>query len=210
MTDTTANIFPGDPPMPVDGQLGFGGDPEEVAPEEPPQEFDLGPGLRLEERIDTADGEGIEARWEFGRWMLSHVPEGGKKLPDGFLEQLSETTGKSRTELKYRRAFAERYPDRDSLANVLANRSSWHDIVAALPGEKDRSEKREDRAQRAEQTALGLVRELRRKIGELDDDAVRKVAVRLTLAAEDQLASGGWEPEPGSCLVYESRRDGVA
>lgn len=101
-------------------------------------EFDLGPGLRIEQRIDAAEGEGIRARWEFGRWMLAHVPAGGKKLPDGFLDSLVEATGKSRAELKKRRQFAEKFADDGALANALSNRPSWHEIVNdLLPEETD-------------------------------------------------------------------------
>lgn len=97
-------------------------------------EFDFGPGLRMEERIDAAETDAITERWEFGRWMLTHVPEGGKKLPDGFLDGLAAATGKSRRELKYRRQFAEQFPTREALGNVLPNHRSWHDIVSqALP-----------------------------------------------------------------------------
>jgi hypothetical protein len=63
---------------------------------------------------------------------VTDVPEGGKKLPTGFLSALSEATGKSRSELKFRRTFAERFPTPDELANELANRSSWFDITQNL------------------------------------------------------------------------------
>lgn len=99
-------------------------------------EFDLGPGLRLEERIDAAEGEGIEGRWEFGKWMLSHVPKNGKKLPDGFLEQLTEATGKSRRELEYRRQFAEKFPT--GITQHVAEWGSWHEIVNDVLPEKEK------------------------------------------------------------------------
>jgi len=95
-------------------------------------EFDFGPGLQMEQRIDAAETDAITERWEFGRWMLTHVPEGGKKLPTGFLGKLAEATGKSQSELKYRRQFAEGHPDTDSLANALANHRAWRDIVSDL------------------------------------------------------------------------------
>ena len=98
-------------------------------------EFDLGPGLRLEAQIAGSDVEGIRARWEFGRWLLSQRV--GKKLPAGLLDQLAAATGQSRTELQYRVRFAERYPDEDALCNALHNHSSWHavinDALAATP-----------------------------------------------------------------------------
>ncbi len=58
-------------------------------------EFDPGPGLRMEQRIDAAETDAITERWQFGRWMLTHVPEGGKKLPDGFLERLTDATARA-------------------------------------------------------------------------------------------------------------------
>ncbi len=91
-------------------------------------EFDPGPGLRMEQRIDAAETDAITERWQFGRWMLTHVPEGGKKLPDGFLERLTDATGKSRAELKYRRQFAERFPTDEALATAVANHRSWTEI----------------------------------------------------------------------------------
>ena len=97
-------------------------------------EFDFNPALQMEQRIDAAETDAITERWEFGRWMLTHVPEGGKKLPTGFLARLSEATGKSRSELKYRREFAERIPTKEALANALANHPSWREVVSeALP-----------------------------------------------------------------------------
>lgn len=82
----------------------------------------------MEERIDAAESDAITERWEFGRWMLTHVPEGGKKLPDGFLERLAEATGKSRRELKYRRQFAEQFPTREALGTAVPNYRSWAEI----------------------------------------------------------------------------------
>lgn len=61
--------------------------------------------------------------------MLGRLPEGGKKLPTGFLSKLAEATGKSQTELRYRRLFAEKVPDRDSFVNTVDEYRSWHEIV---------------------------------------------------------------------------------
>ena len=102
----------------------------EAATEVP--EYDLGPALRLEERIDAAEHEAIRDRWEFGRWMLTYVPEGGKKLPDGFLDSLCEATGKSRSELQFRRRFAERCESEEALCNALHNHRSWGAVIDSL------------------------------------------------------------------------------
>lgn len=106
-------------------------------PEIAAAEFDFAPGLRLEERIDGAEGEGIEARWEFGRWMLGHVPEGGKKLPDGFLAGLAEATAKSRSELEHRRWFAAKVPTREALLTAVSNHRSWTEIRDKLLGSRN-------------------------------------------------------------------------
>ncbi len=106
-------------------------------------EFDLGPGLRLEERITASEGEGIHARWEYGRWLLAKRK--GKQLPNGLLDQLVAVTDKSRTELKYRAQFAERYPTEDEVANALATNSSWRDIVNSLSRRYDKRCKEEEK-----------------------------------------------------------------
>lgn len=98
-------------------------------------EFDFAPALRIEERIDAAEADAITERWEFGKWMLSHVPEGGKKLPTGFLARLSEQTGKSQTELRYRRLFAEKI-SAEGLVNAIDESRSWYSVVNDVLPEK--------------------------------------------------------------------------
>jgi len=101
------------------------------------REFDLAPGLRIEQRIDAAEADGIRERWEFGRWMLGHVPEDGKKLPTGFLGGLAKATGKGLSELKYRRQFAENFPSEEALATAVAKHHSWTGIRDAMKAERE-------------------------------------------------------------------------
>lgn len=144
--------------------------------------YDLAPALRLEQRIDAAEGEELRGRWEFGRWMLGFVPEGKKKLPDGLLAELEEATARSRAELKNRRQFAEEFDD-ERLANSLANRLSWHEIVNGVLG--SRCEESDEEAGlgidqlEVWQTPPDLIAELDREFGfDLHvaslDDALRK------------------------------------
>lgn len=98
----------------------------------PDPEFDLAPGLRLEERIDGAEGDAIEARWEFGRWMLTLIPEGGKQVPKGVRNALVAATHKSRQELGFRMQFAKVYGSPDELANAVSKLRSWHAIIQGL------------------------------------------------------------------------------
>ena len=60
-------------------------------------------------RVDAAEDDGIRARWEYGRALFRRRV--GKRLPDGFLEDEIEKTGKSRSELGYRMTFATRVED---------------------------------------------------------------------------------------------------
>lgn len=83
--------------------------------------------LMLDKKVDEAEGEGIMARWEFGRELLGERV--GKQLPKGRLDEVAETIGKSRTEVKYRVAFAEQYPTEQEVANAVDHFGSWHNIV---------------------------------------------------------------------------------
>lgn len=82
---------------------------------------------RLDQAVDVAEGEGLRARWEFGRDLLGH--RAGKKLPTGLLDEVVDRTGKSRSELQCRIRFAERFPDEVSLCNAVAQFGSWHAVV---------------------------------------------------------------------------------
>lgn len=98
--------------------------------------------VELDAEIDRAEGDGIAARWQFGRALLRERV--GRKLPAGRLDELVEVLGKSRTELQYRIRFAERYPTEIALRNAVAQCGSWHALVnealsstAHLSAEKD-------------------------------------------------------------------------
>jgi N6-adenosine-specific RNA methylase IME4 len=92
--------------------------------------------VHLDAEVDRAEGEGLRARWEFGRDLLGQRV--GKKLPAGLLDELAERTGKSRAELKKRVQFAERFPDEAALGNAVIQWGSWHAIVnEALPDQRE-------------------------------------------------------------------------
>lgn len=92
--------------------------------------------VRLDRDVDTAEGEGLRARWEFGRDLLGHRV--GKKLPVGLLDKVADRTGKSRVELKRRVQFAEQFADEDALAHAVSQWRSWHAIVNdALPAKPE-------------------------------------------------------------------------
>lgn len=85
-------------------------------------------------RVDTAEDEGVRARWEYGRALLRRRV--GKQLPAGLLDEEVEKTGKSRSELKYRVQFAEAYTA-DQVANALATFKSWSEIIRSLSAGRD-------------------------------------------------------------------------
>lgn len=84
--------------------------------------------VRIEERIGTAEGSGLRARWEFGHELLA-ARDGKGRLPNGYLKAITERTGVSRQELGYRALFAERFPTEEQLTNAVGQFKSWHQIV---------------------------------------------------------------------------------
>lgn len=94
--------------------------------------------VHMDQAIDKNEADALRIRWEFGLVMLAErLKNGGKNLPNGYLTELSERTGKSRSELKYRAQFAATYPSESELANALASCQSWRDVVASLKAAKD-------------------------------------------------------------------------
>lgn len=95
-----------------------------------------------DQRADAANGEGVRARWEFGRVLLAERV--GKQLPKGRLDEVAAMTGKSRAELKHRVLFAERFPTEGEVDNAVIHFKTWHAIVntaipAAAPTPRRRS-----------------------------------------------------------------------
>lgn len=97
----------------------------------------------LEDGIGRSEGTGIRARWDFGCYLRDHVPRGfGGRGKVGPLQAIASELNVTEQELRYRRAFAEKFPTVDKLALILTSLGSWHAIVTeALP---DRPEKPAD------------------------------------------------------------------
>jgi N6-adenosine-specific RNA methylase IME4 len=91
--------------------------------------------VHLDERIDANESDALRARWEFGQQMLS-ARDGAGRLPNGYLAELVERTGKSRRELGYRVQFAATYSE-DELCNALQLSPSWADTIRSLKADKD-------------------------------------------------------------------------
>ncbi len=83
---------------------------------------------KIEARITKSDEEGLRARWESGRKLLSQRE--GKLLPRGLLDAVATELGVSREELTKRMKFTEMYPTEDELRNAITQFGSWYQIVA--------------------------------------------------------------------------------
>jgi hypothetical protein len=81
-----------------------------------------------EERINGNDRVALRGRWEFGHEMLVHRDSKGH-LPKGFLTYLAGRTGKSRTEIRYRMLFAERFPTDEEFRGAVDVLGDWQRIV---------------------------------------------------------------------------------
>lgn len=92
--------------------------------------------VHIDQRIDAAEGDGLRARWEFGQQMLA-ARDGAGRLPNGYLAELVERTGKSRSELGYRVQFAAQFPTEEELSNALDSFTSWREVAKSLKAEKD-------------------------------------------------------------------------
>lgn len=89
--------------------------------------------VEMDRRVDAAEGEGILARWDFGRELLiEREANGGKQLPHGRIEAIHKATGKSERELRYRMQFAEQYRTREEVCNALPTLQSWRDTIDTL------------------------------------------------------------------------------
>lgn len=87
----------------------------------------------LDALVDKAEGDGIMARWEFGRRLLvEREANGGKQLPHGRLDAICAAIGKSRREVQSRVQFAEHYRSDEEVRNALRTFPSWRDVIETL------------------------------------------------------------------------------
>lgn len=101
-----------------------------------PLDSPLGRDLRrLEEKVRAGDRAGIEARWEFGRRLLERRGD-QKQLPKGLQEAIVAQHGISRSEVLHRIKFAEKYPAREEVSNMLDTSRTWRDITQTALYEK--------------------------------------------------------------------------
>lgn len=107
-----------------------------------PMDSLLGMSLRkIEARINTSEGDSIEARWEFGRELLRHRE--GKQLPKGLRAAVTELFGLKPAEITRRMQFAEMCRTKDEVVSAGTTYGSWRRIKSeALPKKPRRRRRR--------------------------------------------------------------------
>lgn len=90
----------------------------------------------LDKQIDENESCALRARWEFGREMLA-ARDGAGRLPNGYITELTQVTGKSRSELGRRVQFASMYETEEELSHAVGQFSSWREVWKSLKADKD-------------------------------------------------------------------------
>ena len=80
----------------------------------------------LEDAINHADGDGLRARWESGRYLLK-LRE-GSQLPRGMGAVVAKDLSIHRSELTARMKFAAKFQTEDQLANAISTYRTWFAI----------------------------------------------------------------------------------
>jgi DNA N-6-adenine-methyltransferase (Dam) len=89
--------------------------------------------VALDAKVDEAEGDGVMARWEFGRRLLAErTAHGGNQLPHGRIEEICAVIAKRPTEVRSRIQFAEEYDTAAKVADALVTFASWRDICRNL------------------------------------------------------------------------------
>lgn len=71
------------------------------------------------------------ARWEFGRELRKHIPEGKKQLPKGLREKVAEHYKVEASEITRRLQLAREFDSREKVeAACTKHGNSWRQIIA--------------------------------------------------------------------------------
>lgn len=93
---------------------------------------------RLEEPVHKSEGDGVRARLESGRYLLTLKK--GKQLPDGLLARLSKEKF-GRTEIEARMKLAEKCPTDAELTDFIGKFPTWYSITHGGLTKKPRGKK---------------------------------------------------------------------
>lgn len=99
--------------------------------------------VELDALVDAAEGDGIRARWEFGKAVLQERGE-SRLLPRGRTAEIAEMIGKAMSEVQARTNFAEEFPTEEKLSHAVREFGSWHAIRNRPRGEGRSTEPKPD------------------------------------------------------------------
>lgn len=99
--------------------------------------------VELDALVDAAEGDGIRARWEFGKAVLQERGE-SRLLPRGRTAEIAEMIGKAMSEVQARTNFAEEFPTEEKLSHAVREFGSWYAIRNRPRGEGRSTEPKPD------------------------------------------------------------------
>lgn len=157
--------------------------------DEHPTEF--APPLReklqgIEAEITSAEGNGLQARWDFGRAMLAL--RRGAKLSPGDLDKACAAVGASRAEIQRRIQFAAKFPTKVALSHAVRQWPTWHAMVSeGLPTKREKPTPKTSPARLALRRAADLVGEIHAAdLEEADLRAIDTIIAELTRIKAEQ------------------------
>jgi hypothetical protein len=83
---------------------------------------------KLQDAVTKFELGGLRSRWVMGK-VIAAQRRGSKLLPTGLLDEIATRVGISRSELRHRVMFADRYPTKAELANAIGQFPSWFQMV---------------------------------------------------------------------------------
>lgn len=95
-----------------------------------------------QKQISEHEADSIVARWEFGRVLRAHIPEGKKNLPGGLRAEITNHYKLNPSEITARMKLAEKFTTPKQVADVCAScGGSWRRIIAEKLPKAPRKEK---------------------------------------------------------------------
>jgi hypothetical protein len=95
----------------------------------------------LERAITTGESDAMEARWKFGRELLSHRKEykGRQVVPLELMKLAIERCGLSNWEVRTRIRFAEKFATQKLMRDAVSHYPSWRQMIAVGLVDKSKS-----------------------------------------------------------------------
>lgn len=154
---------------------------------------------RLEVPVRTSDGDGVRARWDSGRYMLTLKK--GKQLPRGVLGRLAEKLDVHRSELGARMKFAEKYPTEEEVSTTIETFHSWSAIKERGLADKPRVDATDKRTDEEDDEDA---QELQDDLDE--DDSDHRRALKRVLAVVEGIDSATLDDDDLELLALIANR----